>query len=112
MTAAQRYNVLAVLSSDAFNTETAVLLSSLFSHDGEYSGLVQITLQRLHGRSEFALGNAVIILSVIVQYLPINVTLSKFTGMTVAYKENCALGTDACISSSLICSKSFDCGSY
>ena len=66
---------LAVLSSYAFNTETAVLLSSLFSHDGEYSGLVQITLQRLHGRSEFALGNAVIILSVIVQYLPINVTL-------------------------------------
>ena len=79
---------------------------------GNIQGGSEIILQRLHGSSEFALGNAVIILSVIVQYLPINVTLSKFTGMTVAYKENCALGTDACISSSLICSKSFDCGSY
>ena len=77
----------------AFNTATAVLPSSLFSHDGEYSGLVQIILQRLHGSSEFALGNAVILLPVLVQYLPVMVPLSKFTGLSIMTLQSCARDT-------------------
>ena len=69
---------------------TAVLPSSLISHDGEYSGLVQIILQRLHGSSEFALGNAAILRSLLVQYLPVIMTLSKFTGLSVSTLPNCA----------------------
>ena len=75
-------------------TKHGKFCAAVISHIAHFSwcesqGGSEIILQRLHGSSEFALGNAVIILSVIVQYLPINVTLSKFTGLTVAYKENC-----------------------
>ena len=66
-----------------------MLPSSHFSHDGEDSGLVQIILQRLHGSSEFALGNAAILKSLLVQYLPVIMTLSKLTEMKIPLLQNC-----------------------
>ena len=70
-------------------TYITALPSSLISHDGEDSGRVQIILQRLHGSSEFAPGNAVILLPVLVQYIPVIVTPSKLTGISLACLLSC-----------------------
>ena len=56
---------------------------------GEDTRLMQIILQTLHGSSEFALGNAAILKSLLVQYLPVIMTLSKCTGMSVSTLPNC-----------------------
>ena len=46
--------------------------------------------RQLSGVSEFAPGNAAILKAVIVQYLPVIMTLSKFTEFLIGLLQNCA----------------------